>query len=406
MIRIFLLGENTIQNKTNNRRYQLWLGGVLLVFIFVGFIGVSLVKDPVESSSGGSSAAMGTQEPEEQAEAAQRFAHSIPAGLPGKPGTTRHKSLQAGGIKPVKFDSKKQRNLVQTSLLRRYDENSAHEREDKLSMPEWEKIINPDGTLKDDVNEDGMFGSNGIPDYIDLYRGIDADFIQDNISNGLATDMSALLPGPRLEDEVLYNGAVRPEHDLGNAYVLATIGADNHLRVYAGIERLATDAVTYIEIELNQNPVRIGEGAPWPIVGYRVEGDLLVRMVFANQALQSVQLEQWRQGGFSFIQTDAGIAGDACRQKREFMYCIGLPPIQQPVEEIEVWDEDSNYVDPTLPNSFVELGIDIDLLLGPQTDITSVLFRTPEDIAMNSFQVFEQLAQLDQLIATKTGLRK
>jgi hypothetical protein len=375
----------------------------VLLFISIGYIGVSVMEHPVELSVNENTA----HETEEGTlPAAQGYARRIPFGQAGKSNASKSTTTVAALDNPPKLDHKKQLNLVDAMLQRRFDPQSAVERKDKLSMPEWDKIINPGGTLKDDVNEDGMFGSNGIPDYIDLYRGVDADFIQDNISNGLATDMSALLPGPRLEDEVLYNGAVRREHDLGNAYVLATIGADNHLRLYAGVERLVSDAVTYIEIEFNQNPVRLGGGSPWPVIGKREEGDLLVRMVFANRALQSVGLEQWHQGGFNVLKTGAGIAGDSCLQKLEFMYCVGLPPIRHSYEEFEVWDEEYNLLDPTSPDNFVEIGVDIDLLVGSQADITSVLFRTPEDIAMNNFRVFEKLAQLDEPVMSKTSLTK
>jgi len=397
-----LLGEKKINSVMNTKRYWPWLGGVLLLVVTAGAIDVSWQSNPAGQTDAPDTGRVEGQE----LQAAGGHSRSIPAGLTGKQTAHHEQPDEANGDKPVKFDTKEQNERVFASLLRRYDENSARERSDKLSMPDWDKIINPFGYFKDDVNEDGMFGSNGIPDFIDLYNGIDADFIQDNISNGIATDMSALLPGPRLQDEVLYNGAVRREHDLGNGYVLATIGTDNHLRLYAGVERLVSDAVTYIEFEFNQNPVRLGGGAPWPVIGMRVEGDLLVRMAFANQALQSVGLEQWQGDGFKVLKTGAGITGDRCLQQKEFMYCTGRPPIRHSAQGFEVWDENYNPLDPTPPDSFVEVGIDIDLLVGPQVDITSVLFRTPEDIAMNNFRVFEKLAQLDEPGTSKTGLSR
>jgi len=405
LVLFLLLGDKPIQRKLNIKRYWPWLGGVLLFFVSFGFIGGSLVhklSEPTGVKNTGQAASQ-----DSQAQVVQGFAHSILAAETSK--LAGHKKNDSGPTvaeRIPKFNADKQQRMVYASLLRRFDENSLREREDKLTMPEWDKIINPDGFFKDEVNAKGMFGSNGIPDYIDLYHGVDADFIQDNISNGVATDMSALLPGPRLQDEVLYNGAVRPEHDLGNAYVLATVGSDNHLRLYAGVERLVSDAVTFIEFEFNQNPVRIGSGSPWPLIGSRVDGDLLVRMVFANRVLQSVELEQWRQGTFEVQKTGAGIAGNSCLQKRDFMYCTGLPPIRHAEEGFEVWDEDYNPVDPTRPDNFVEVGIDVDLLIDQQADITSVLLRTPEDIAMNNFRVFERLAQLNGVGVSKTSLTK
>jgi len=384
------------------KRYWPWLGGVLLVVVSVGYIGSSLLHEGSRSNNIENAAPEAAQAPK----AKERFAHTFTAGHTGKLVTNHAEDDQAATDKPAKVDTEKQKQLVYTSLLRRFDENSPLERADKLSMPEWDKIINPDGFFIDNVDEDGLVGSNGIPDYIDLYRGVDADFFQDNISDGIAVDMSALLPGPRLQDEMLYNGAVRPEHDLGNAYVLATIGTDNHLRLYAGVERLVTDATTYIEIEFNQNPVRIGQGAPWPVLGSRVAGDLLVRMIFANQALQSVMLEEWGKDGFSVVQSGKGVVNGSCRQTSELMYCTGLPPIRQSDRVSQVWDENYDPLDPISPDGFAEVGIDIDMLLGSRADITSVLFRTPEDIAMNNFQVFEQLAQLEAPDLSKAGLSK
>ena len=334
----------------------------------------------------------------------REYAHRVPVSQAGKSGTVQNTSIEDTQDKPPKLNHKEQKTLVRASLHRRDYRQSAGEQKDKLSMPEWDKIVNPGGTLKDDVNEYGMFGSNGIPDFVDLYDGVEAEFIQENISDGIATDMSALLIGPKLADEVLYNGPVRREHDLGNAYVLATIGADTHLRLYAGVERIITEEGTFIEFEFNQNKVHLSSGSPWPIIGERKDGDLLVRMIFSNRTLQSVQFEQWQQGSFNFINTGAGISGDSCLQQRAFMYCVGTPPIQHPVEGFEVWDEDNNILEPVLANDFVEVGIDVELLVGPQVDFTSVLFRTPEDIAMNNFRVFQRMAQLDDPYATKTGL--
>jgi hypothetical protein len=237
----------------------------------------------------------------------------------------------------------KRRALITASIERRRD--NGPEQKDELRMPEWDRIILPGGMLRDDVDADGMFGSNGLPDFIDLYGGVEAEFIQENISYGVATDMSALLIGSRISDEVVYNGAVRAEHDLGNAYVLAAIGADNHLRLYAGVERLITEAGTYIEFEFNQNRIHLSSGAPWPLHGERSEGDLLVRMVFSDRVMQSMQLEQWQQGGYRFLDTGGGITGDNCRSTRQFMYCVGKPPIAHPPDDFEVWGEDDNLVE-------------------------------------------------------------
>lgn len=365
---------------------RIWQGGALLLLIvlsatlvdtFRGLPGEDPVSDPsTESASHAKRVSIG----------GHRSAPGSTGGPDSAAGQPRKPSAES-----MKADQKKH---ILASLRRRNELTPGLE--DKLSMPEWEKIINPGGTLKDEVDADGMFGSNGLPDFIDLYHGVEAEFIQENISNGVATDMSALLIGSKLEDEVLYNGAVRAEHDLGNAYVLATVGEDGHLRIYAGVERLITSVGTFIEFEFNQNRVHLSSGSPWPLNGERRDGDVLVRMIFSDRVLQSVQLEQWQQGAFRFLDTGGGISGESCMEMKALMYCVGVPPIQHPEEGFEVWDEDNNSMDPVLADDFVEIGIDVDLLAGPQSDITSVLFRTPEDIALNSFQVFERLALLER----------
>jgi len=387
-----------VNARTNKKSLAFW-AGVVVLLVAGGFLGGSLIK-PMKSPSPNSLASGPSHSDQKQQAqpgadslrwteqvAGSRSAHRSVAGSRGTSGNSPRSSAHPHST-----------NFYGT-FNRRTDQY--REQQDRLAMPEWEKIFTPGGDLRDDVNDKGMTGSNGIPDYSDLYGGIDAEFIQETLSNGVATDMSALVSGPNLSDEVLFNGAVRPEHDLGNAYVMATIGLDEHLRLYAGVERLITDAGTYIEFEFNKNPVNLRPGAPWPIDGKREEGDLLVRMIFSNRTLQSVQLEQWHKDGFKFLDTGPGISGDSCMERRKFMYCAGLPPIQHPEEGFETWDDQGNRVDSVQADDFVEVGIDVDLLIGSHTNLTSVLFRTPEDIAMNNFNVFEPLAQRSEPSAAR-----
>jgi hypothetical protein len=366
-------------NIGKTRKHLTWLGGTLVLLAVTGSFGVSVMnssKAPIEES----------------AETPKRTAYAIPGVQDSKPvgarRSTAGKASTHTSLKSIRTEQPRARIMANSG---RHSERK-REQPDNLAMPEWEKIILPGGMLRDDVNEKGMFGSNGIADFVDLYNGVEAEFIQETLSNGVATDMSALLIGANLSDEVLFNGAVRAEHDLGNAYLLATIGTDEHLRLYAGVERLITDAGTFIEIEFNQNKVNLGGGAPWQINGNRIEGDVLVRMIFSNRMLQSVQLEQWQQDGYNFIDTSAGISGNGCLEMNMFMYCVGPPPIRHPEEGFETWDDEDNPVVPVLADDFVEVGIDVDLLLGPQAKFTSVLFRTPEDIAMNNFRIFEPVS--------------
>jgi hypothetical protein len=367
------LGEKASLSTGNKRKYWSWIGGAFLLVLITGSIGVLVTKTAMEQS--GEEATATTPE---LAQTQGRDGYGVPVGQPGRSNAGRNPVNQAGQSAKQTSDSKssKQRTRIVSSGSRNGKDEQL--RPDKLLMPEWEKIFNPGGTLKDDVNKNGRTGSNGVPDFMELGAG----------------DIS---------DEVIYNGAVRAAHDLGNAYVIATKGTDEHLRLYVGVERLITEDGTYIEFEFNQNPVQISAGNPWPLVGERSEGDLIVRMIFSNRILQSVEIEEWQQGGFQFVETGAGVSGNSCFQQPAFMYCVGPPPIWHPDEGFEVWDENYNRLPPTHPDDFVELGIDIDLLVGPGVDFAGVLLRTPEDIALNSFRVFEPLAQSGGPPAIKKG---
>jgi hypothetical protein len=369
-----------------------WLSGLALLLLVVGAVWygadtVSLMAPGDDTLSSGSSSVSAVST---EAEAARGY--RIPGGSGTALAAARNATSAPGSNNAMRSTEIQREERISALLEQRNSEKPRNAKDQELLMPEWDKIFVPGGFLQDAVNAKGMFGSNGLPDFIDLYGGIEAEFAQENISNGVATDMSALLIGRNLEDEVLYNGAVRAEHDLGNAYVLATIEDDSHLRVYAGVERLITDAGTFIEFEFNQNRVHVTSGSPWPIVGARTNGDLMVRMVFSGRSLQSVELERWHQGGYQFINTGSGISGNRCAQTRPLMYCVGPPPMRHPEEGFEVWDENNQLVDPVLADDFVEVGIDVDLLIGPQSNIASVLFRTPEDIVMTSFGVFNRMA--------------
>jgi hypothetical protein len=107
--------------------------------------------------------------------------------------------------------------LIVTNPLGRAASDPAAKDED-LAMPEWSKIIYADGTAVDLVGRKGKGGTNRIPDYLELYPAFEAGYIEEVISNGRATDMSALLVATDISDEVLYNGAVRAAHDLGNVF--------------------------------------------------------------------------------------------------------------------------------------------------------------------------------------------
>jgi len=264
-------------------------------------------------------------------------------------------------------------------------------KDDDLEMPEWQKIISPDGSAIDLVGQKGRGGTDGIPDYRQLYAAFEAGYIEEIISNGLATDSSALLIAREVQDEVLYNGAVSAAHDLGNAYYLLALSQTGSLRLYTGIERLRSDLPTFIEFELNQVPVGVDSGIPWwHIKGQRQNGDLLVRFNITAGNLSSVELAVWNESYFHIFESDTQALGNGCREHFSYIYCVGSPPLDRSQQVIEVWDQDYHPLEPVLADSFIELGIDFARMLDSATEFSSLYIRTPEDVVMTSFRSIGQ----------------
>lgn len=268
--------------------------------------------------------------------------------------------------------------------------------EDDLALPEWARIFGPDGNAIDRVNEYGHFASNQTPDYFDLYAAFEAGYVEEVISNGVATDMSALLIARDVADEVLYNGAVSPAHDLGNFFYMLSLSTAGNIRFHFGVERLRSDFPTFIEFELNQVEVRVGSGTPWwSIQGIRQDGDILVRVNLISGNVSSIELATWTNGTYQIFDSDTQGLNQGCREHFSYKYCIGAPPIDRSEQSIEVWNDEFIELEPTLANSFVEIAIDMTRLIGSGAEFSSVYVRTPEDVLFSGFSS----------LGTKAGLR-
>lgn len=314
-----------------------------------------------------------------------RFAKAERAGLVRSNSGNTRQGQRASTVATAHDSGSDSRRV--TAQVHSANDNSGPRKDDDLAMPEWKKIIYPDGSAVDVVGANGRGGTNGIPDYLELYPAFEAGYIEEVISNGVATDMSALLVERDVADEVLYNGAVSAAHDLGNAYYLLSSAANGNLRLYFGVERLRSDLPTFIEFELNQDRIHVGSGIPWwNIQGSRIEGDLLVRFNLIAGTLSSVELAEWRDNRYLIFESDTAGLGHGCRDRFSYLYCIGQPPLDRSHQYIEVWDEDFVPVEATLADSFVELGLDLGRLLRPGIEFSGLYIRTPEDVVLTSFQ--------------------
>ena len=265
-----------------------------------------------------------------------------------------------------------------------------------LNLPDWNQVFSPTGALVDQFDAFGAKGANGVPDHVDLFGGIEAEFVRDNLSNGIAVDMSALLPSEDLSQQVVYNGAVRGVHDLGNLFVLKSRALDGSLQAYAGVERMIFRDATFVEFEFNQGPVTIGPGAPWTLNGQRTPGDLLVRMNFDRGRLGTVEVSRWGDGGFTTLESIRGSLEGGCGGHSAVVFCISAPPMELSGDGFEVWDSDFRVFQPEAANDFLELGIDLGSFAGMDAQLSSIQVRTPEDFALNTFRSRE--APADSLI--------
>jgi hypothetical protein len=263
---------------------------------------------------------------------------------------------------------------------------------------DWAGLFNADGSLRDNFDDQGAPGANGIADAIDVYGGMDAVFIEDRASGGAVIDISALQRATALADFYVYNGPVVAPHDVGNAYVFMRMdGVDLVLDVR--VERTISGAGTgasYVEIELNQKMVGTRAGKFWPdqqtvphefrwtVRGRRSVGDLLVRLNLDGGTVSSVEFERWEDVGGSLgynqFQTADNLGAEACFGEAPFFNsCSGSLSVD---EGIANGDPEQIYD----PDNFVELSVNLGQLLGSNPDFTTVQVCSPQDIGFGTFK--------------------
>lgn len=221
--------------------------------------------------------------------------------------------------------------------------------------------------------------------FVDLFGGLEAIVLEDVVSAGVALDMSALDGAATLGDSMVYNGVVAAEHDLGNAYVYTTRDSGGDLVVYVGVERLEVAAETFLELELNQDRVRVTSGAPWPIRGERLAGDLLVRVDVVQGVVAAVAARRWvaESGTFETVVSEGGLATSACNgEPMLLLYCAGRAPVGATAE---IWDPEGRAVKAVPPDGLLEIGVNVGRMVGP-VELTALQIRTPEDIILGTFR--------------------
>ena len=155
--------------------------------------------------------------------------------------------------------------------------------------PDWNDLFNADRTPKDEFDETGNPGSNGVPDFLDTwgaYRGRrDVSFVADDISAGTSDDSSVFL-----HRGLIGPGIVDSGFDLGNAYAYSGFADLWNFVLYAGVERLASSSGSIV-FEFNQKLISLDSRGK--IEGIRSIGDLRVEADFSPGVLSSVVISSW-----------------------------------------------------------------------------------------------------------------
>lgn len=263
--------------------------------------------------------------------------------------------------------------------------------------PDWADLFNYDRSLKDRIDEFGTEQPNGVPDFLDFYGPVrsrrDAAFVFDDISAGQSVDATTLtLPG------YIGPGYVDSADDLGNVYAYSAFNANLDAVVYLGAERLST-ADGDIVFQLGRRPSTISEEGA--IVTERTIGDLEIWASFSAGVLSHVEVKTWealdpqnQSFGWSIIENLPANPSQAAEQCNNFgTLCVVCNGVTVTAGDWPTYDSVGGEVDSLIPDSFLEIGINLSALLGLHTfenyydsRYTSLQVFTASDYAAGSFR--------------------
>lgn len=234
--------------------------------------------------------------------------------------------------------------------------------------PDWDDLFNADRTLRDQFDEQGNSGSNGVPDFLDTYGAVrvrrDVSFIFDDISGGAGVDTTAWV-----EPGVVGPSIVASGDDLGNVYAYGAFNSRLESVLYLGAERLATTDAQLV-FELNREPFFID--ADGSVVGGRSLADVQVEALFVGGVLTSVELRSWE-----ILDAELGILGwltvenlpitpdqSAEQCDPSGALCVVCNGIEVTAGSWPSYDDSGLPVTSLPPDSFIEIGINLSRILG------------------------------------------
>jgi hypothetical protein len=263
--------------------------------------------------------------------------------------------------------------------------------------PDWADLFTATGALTDSDND-------GNPDFREVFGGHAAAFIADPSSAGGALDPSTFSGfgtsnknNDPISDEDCANrtppltgsdcapwgwdpGNVPAKDDLTNVYSYEKISpANNHLLLYAGVEREDPSGDSHVDIEYFQDKVSLGDPDTNPerFDGLRTVNDVIVVMDYRRGgAIGSVSIRRWNgteyvqvglAGGEGCFSSPGGAADSICAFNNGANINGGPWPN---------YDNHGKVITTLAPNAFTEIGVDLTELIGASPCISTFMGKT------------------------------
>ncbi len=214
-----------------------------------------------------------------------------------------------------------------------------------MDEPDWDDIFTDSGGadpqgldttnrggLRDDTDGDCFASGNGIPDFDDVWGGIAATFVNDDTALKGFVDDTTFAESNKNNDLInTWNwktGNVPPKDDIFNAYVYGTISdPSGDLMFYVGIERLAQEGDSHLDVEFNQAAIGLdkdvpcgddesagpADSKPCEFTGDKTDGDILVVMDFERGGdLGFVEVRVWDDTIDEYVLVGLPLGGEGC----------------------------------------------------------------------------------------------
>ena len=262
-----------------------------------------------------------------------------------------------------------------------------------------------DGNIPDGAAAGPDWGSvfDSAGNVADLHGGLAAGFLMDDISPAGAVDHTVFTSGGTKNNQQpsAWNWgtqSVPAKDDLSNVYAFGTVDSNGHLIIYAGLERLAPNGDSHIDIEFNRQIISLDEeppcaNEPCGFLGSKTAGDILVAMDFTKGGdFGTLRVFQW-DGSQYVIVAGGSMTGAGCNAADTI---CGLNNAG-PSDDGGPWpnyDNHGNVIATLEKNAFTEFGIDLTGLLGATPCIGSFQAHTrtsqgnPEDLSTAELKDF------------------